>query len=66
MHSIDIDTHIMKFIIKTTGIADGLSVLVSSPQSGGGCFTVSTAGPFPPGRGLKSRSDGGGEKQDKR
>ena len=56
----------MKFIIKTTGITDGLSVLVSSPQSGGGSFTVGTACPFPPGRRLKSRSEGGGEKQDKR
>ena len=45
----------MKFIIKTTGIADRLSVLVSSPQSGGGRFTVGTAGPFPPGRRLKVR-----------
>ena len=54
----------MKFIIKTTGITDRLSVLVSSPQSGGGCFTVGTAGPFPPGRRLKSQSEEGGEKQE--
>ena len=45
----------MKFIIKTTGIADRLSVLVSSPQSRGGRFAVGTAGPFPPGRRLKVR-----------
>ena len=43
----------MKFIIKTTGVTDGLSVLVSSPESGGGGFTVGTAGPFPAGRRLK-------------
>ena len=45
----------MKFIIKTTGVTDGLSVLVSSPESGGGGFTVGTAGPFPSGRRLKVR-----------
>ena len=53
----------MKFIIKTTGIADRLSVLVSSPQSGGGGLTVGTARPFPSGRRLKirvSEGEGGG------
>ena len=45
----------MKFIIKTTGIADRLSVLVSSPQSGCCGLTVGTAGPFPAGRRLKRR-----------
>ena len=45
----------MKFIIKTTGVTDGLSVLVSSPESGGGGFTVGTAGPFSSGRRLKVR-----------
>ena len=45
----------MKFIIKTTGITDRLSVLVSSPQSGCCGLTVGTAGPFPSGRRLKRR-----------
>ena len=40
------DTHVMKFIVKTTGITHRLSVLVSSPQSRGGCLAVSTAGSF--------------------
>ena len=51
----DCYTHVMKFIIKTTGITDRLSVLVSSPQSGCCGLTVGTAGPFPSGRGLKRR-----------
>ena len=45
----------MKFIIKTTGITDRLSVLVSSPQSGRCGLTVGTARPFPAGRRLKRR-----------
>ena len=48
-------THVMKFIIKTTGITDRLSVLVSSPQSCRCGLTVGTASPFPSGRRLKRR-----------
>ena len=51
----DCYTHVMKFIIKTTGITDRLSVLVSSPQSGCCGLTVGTAGPFPSGWRLKRR-----------
>ena len=47
----------MKFIIKTTGIADRLSVLVSSPQSGCCGLTVGTAGPFTSGGRLKRRKN---------
>ena len=53
-HIFSRSTYVMKFVIKTTGVTDRLSILVSSPQSRGGCFTVSTAGSFSSGRRLKN------------
>ena len=47
----------MKFIVETTGITDGLSILVPSPESGGGCLAVGAAGSFSSCGGLKIKLD---------
>lgn len=43
----------MKFVVKPTGIADWVAILISSPQCGRGCSTVGTTGSRSPGSRLK-------------
>ncbi len=45
----------MEFVVQAAGVADWISVLVSSPERGGGRPTVRTARPCSPGGRLQSR-----------
>ena len=42
----------MKFVVKTTSVTDGLSILVAPPQSGLRGFAIGTRCSFPSGRAL--------------
>jgi hypothetical protein len=51
-------THVVEFVIESAGVADGLSVLVASPEGRGGCLAVGAARPGPPGRALQTLQEG--------
>jgi hypothetical protein len=52
-------THVVEFVVESAGVADGLSVLVASPEGRGGCLAVGAARPGPPGRALQTQSSFG-------